>query len=45
LREPNNTFPGQVVMELAADALDLVDSQPAAHVAYRDLLLTPRSIC
>ena len=34
----NNTFPGEVFMELAADALDLVDSQRADGVAYRDLL-------
>lgn len=34
----NNTFPGEVFMELTADALDLADTQRADGVVYRDLL-------
>jgi len=34
----NNTFPGEIFMELAADALDLADTQRADGVVYRDLL-------
>ena len=34
----NNTFPGEVFMELAADALDLVGDERADGVVYRDLL-------
>jgi len=34
----NNTFPGEVFLELAADALDLVGTAHADAVAYRELL-------
>lgn len=34
----NNTFPGEVFMELAADALDLAGAERADGVVYRDLL-------
>ena len=34
----HNTFPGEVFMELAADALDVVGTQRADGVVYRELL-------
>jgi len=34
----HNTFPGEVFMELAADALDLAGTTRADAVVYRDLL-------
>ncbi len=34
----HNTFPGEVFMELAADALDVVGTTRADTVVYRDLL-------
>ncbi len=34
----NNTFPGEVFMELAADALDIADTRHSDGVAYRELL-------
>lgn len=34
----NNTFPGEVFLELAADTLDVIGTTRADAVAYRDLL-------
>jgi hypothetical protein len=34
----HNTFPGEVFLGLAADALDFVDAERADAVVYRDLL-------
>jgi len=34
----NNTFPGEVFMELSADALDVVGAKRADAVVYRELL-------
>jgi len=33
----NNTFPGEVLMELAADALDLAGLNRDSHIPYRQL--------
>ena len=38
LHVPHNTFPGEVFMELAADALDIAGTERADAVAYRELL-------
>jgi len=38
LHRRNNTFPGEVLMELAADALDLADYGRDRRVEYRALL-------
>lgn len=38
LHQRNNTFPGEVLMELAADALDLADYGRDRRVEYRTLL-------
>jgi hypothetical protein len=36
----HNTFPGEVLMELSADALDTVGIERESSVAYRELLST-----
>ena len=36
----NNTFPGEVLMELAADALAQADVDRARHLGYQELLAT-----
>lgn len=36
----NNTFPGEVLMELSADALDATGTERESPFAYRDLLST-----
>ena len=40
LHERHNTFPGEVFMELAADALDIAGAERASSFAYRELLST-----
>jgi hypothetical protein len=36
----HNTFPGEVLMELSADALDIASAERGSPVAYRELLST-----
>jgi hypothetical protein len=36
----HNTFPGEVPMELSADALGIAGAERQSHVAYRELLST-----